>query len=75
LRRCWDKESREIPARCLFVLSLHCLLGCAIGELAGLSIGVSLGLAPWATIALATVLGFGSGYLLGLWPSPAMASL
>lgn len=48
--------------------TLHCLLGCAIGELAGLAIGVSLGLDPWATILLATVLGFASGYLLGLWP-------
>lgn len=48
--------------------TLHCLLGCAIGELAGLAIGVSLGLEPWATILLATVLGFLSGYLLGLWP-------
>jgi hypothetical protein len=48
--------------------TLHCLTGCAIGELAGLSIGVSLGLNPWATMALATVLGFVSGYTLGLWP-------
>lgn len=48
--------------------TLHCLMGCAIGELAGLSIGVTLGFPPWATIALATVLGFASGYLLGLWP-------
>jgi hypothetical protein len=48
--------------------TLHCLLGCAIGELAGLMIGVSLGFDPWMTITLATVLGFASGYTLGLWP-------
>lgn len=48
--------------------TLHCLIGCAVGELAGLSIGVGLGFEPWATILLATVLGFMSGYLLGLWP-------
>ncbi len=48
--------------------TLHCLTGCAIGELAGLVIGVSLGFPPWATIALATVLGFVSGYTLGLRP-------
>ncbi len=48
--------------------TVHCLLGCAIGELAGLMIGVSLGFDPWATIALATVLGFASGYVLGLVP-------
>jgi hypothetical protein len=47
---------------------VHCLTGCAIGELAGLVIGVSLGLNPWTTIALATFLGFVSGYTLGLLP-------
>ncbi|MBL8276379.1 MAG: DUF4396 domain-containing protein [Pelomonas sp.] len=48
--------------------TLHCLTGCAIGEWVGLAIGVSLGLNPWATMALATALGFASGYTLGLWP-------
>lgn len=48
--------------------TIHCLSGCAIGEFAGLAIGVSLGLNPWATMALATALGFASGYTLGLWP-------
>lgn len=48
--------------------TLHCLTGCAIGELAGLAIGVTLGFNPWATMALATVLGFASGYALGLRP-------
>jgi len=48
--------------------TLHCLTGCAIGEFAGLAIGVTLGLNPWATMALATVLGFASGYALGLRP-------
>lgn len=48
--------------------TLHCLTGCAIGEFAGLAIGVSLGLGPWVTMTLATVLGFISGYALGLLP-------
>lgn len=48
--------------------TLHCLTGCAIGEWFGLAIGVTLGLNPWITMALATVLGFTSGYTLGLWP-------
>ena len=48
--------------------TLHCLTGCAIGELAGLMIGVTLGFSPWTTMALATVLGFASGYTLGLVP-------
>jgi len=46
----------------------HCLVGCAIGEWIGLAIGVSISLNPWATMALATVLGFIGGYTFGLWP-------
>lgn len=48
--------------------TIHCLTGCAVGEFIGLAIGVSLGLNPWATMALATAMGFASGYTLGLWP-------
>ncbi len=48
--------------------TLHCLTGCAVGELVGLAIGVSLGWSAWATMSLATVLAFASGYTLGLWP-------
>ena len=48
--------------------TLHCLTGCVIGEVAGLAIGVTLGLAPWQTIALATVLAYLSGFTLGVLP-------
>jgi hypothetical protein len=47
---------------------LHCLTGCAIGEFVGLVIGVSVGMGPWTTMALATLLGFVSGYSLSLIP-------
>ena len=49
-------------------ITLHCLSGCAIGELTGLSIGVGFGWAPKASIALAIVLSFVSGYAMTLWP-------
>jgi len=49
-------------------VTLHCLTGCAIGELAGLSIGVSLGWTPPATITLAVILSFVSGFSLTLLP-------
>ena len=55
-------------ARLTTSATLHCLLGCAIGEFAGLAIGVAAGLGPWPTLALATVLGFISGYLFSLVP-------
>lgn len=46
----------------------HCLTGCVIGEVTGLAIGVTLGFPIWATIALATVLAYVSGFTLGLVP-------
>jgi len=46
--------------------TLHCLTGCAIGEVLGMVIGTSFGLPPAATIVLAVVLAFAFGYALTL---------
>ena len=48
--------------------TLHCLTGCAIGEVLGMVIGTALGWGNVATIALAVVLAFMFGYLLTLRP-------
>jgi Domain of unknown function (DUF4396) len=48
--------------------TLHCLTGCAIGEIAGLIIGTALGLGNLATIALAVGLAFLFGYTLSTLP-------
>ena len=48
--------------------TLHCLTGCAIGEVLGMVIGTALGWGNAATIALAVVLAFFFGYLLTLIP-------
>ncbi|HKP21233.1 MAG TPA: DUF4396 domain-containing protein, partial [Thermoleophilaceae bacterium] len=48
--------------------TLHCLTGCAIGEVAGVAIGTALGWSNEATIALAIVLAFVFGYSLTSWP-------
>lgn len=48
--------------------TLHCLTGCAIGEITGLIIGTLLGLGVVATIALAVGLAFLFGYSLSLLP-------
>ena len=48
--------------------TLHCLTGCAIGEVAGVAIGTALGLANAPTIALGIVLAFVFGYSLTSWP-------
>jgi hypothetical protein len=50
------------------VATLHCLLGCAIGETAGLVIGTALGWGNGATIALAVALAFLSGFALTAIP-------
>lgn len=44
--------------------TLHCLTGCAIGEVLGMVIGTWLGLPIWGTVVLAVALAFFFGYLL-----------
>jgi len=44
--------------------TLHCLTGCAIGEVLGMIIGTALGFSDWGTVALAVVLAFLFGYSL-----------
>jgi len=48
--------------------TLHCLTGCAIGEVLGLVIGTALGWHDVATVALAVALAFVFGYSLTLLP-------
>ena len=54
--------------RIAFIATLHCLMGCAIGEVAGLWIGTALGWGNAATIALAVTLAFISGFALTALP-------
>ena len=48
--------------------TLHCLTGCAIGEILGMLIGTALGFSNWATVALAVALAFFFGYALTSLP-------
>ncbi len=48
--------------------TLHCLTGCAIGEILGLIIGTALGLSTGVTILLAVSLAFLFGYALSTLP-------
>ena len=48
--------------------TIHCLTGCAIGEVLGMFIGTALHWSNFATIALAIVLAFIFGYSLTLIP-------
>jgi|SRR5215211_3376985 len=48
--------------------TLHCLTGCAIGEVAGMAVGTALGFSDLGTILLAVALAFLFGYTLTSLP-------
>ena len=48
--------------------TLHCLTGCAIGEVTGMAIGTALGFSDFQTIVLAVALAFVFGYSLTSLP-------
>jgi hypothetical protein len=48
--------------------TLHCLTGCAIGEIAGMAIGTALGLGNFPTVVLSIALAFIFGYGLTSLP-------
>ena len=54
--------------RLAFSATVHCLTGCAIGEVLGMVIGTALGWGNLATIALAVILAFLFGYALTMIP-------
>jgi hypothetical protein len=54
--------------RTAFQATIHCLTGCAIGEVLGLVIATALGWHDLPSIVLAVVLAFGFGYGLTLRP-------
>ena len=54
--------------RVALMATIHCLTGCAIGEIAGMVIGTALGWGNIQTIALAVVLAFTTGYAFTMIP-------
>ena len=69
-----DHHHHELPTsgRALdavaFSATLHCLTGCAIGEVTGMVLGTALGFSEWGTVALAVALAFLFGYSLTSLP-------
>ena len=55
--------------------TLHCLIGCGVGEAAGLVIGIALAWGAVATIALAVVLAYVCGFAMALVPVMKQARL
>ncbi len=61
-------HTTESLNRVAFSATVHCLTGCAIGEVLGMIIGTALGWGDWETIVLAIVLAFVFGYALTMAP-------
>jgi Domain of unknown function (DUF4396) len=59
---------RESLNRAAVQATVHCLTGCAIGEVLGMVIATALDLGDAASVALAVVLAFVFGYALTLRP-------
>jgi len=64
-----DPHAQDLTTKKMAVsATLHCLTGCAIGEITGLVIGLLIGLSTAATIGLAVILAFLFGYALSTVP-------
>ncbi|HSS05292.1 MAG TPA: DUF4396 domain-containing protein [Solirubrobacterales bacterium] len=69
-----DHRHHEMPAEgaaltaVAISATLHCLTGCAIGEIAGMAIGTAAGFSNLGTIVLSIVLAFVFGYSLTSLP-------
>jgi hypothetical protein len=61
-------ETGSALTRTAITATLHCLTGCAIGEVLGMIIGTALGWGDWPTIALAVALAFLFGYSFTITP-------
>jgi len=59
--------SRDLT-RTAISATLHCLTGCAIGEVGGLAVATALGWSDGVSIALSIALAFAFGYLLTMLP-------
>jgi hypothetical protein len=63
-----DGRPAQSLNRLAFSATVHCLTGCAIGEVLGMVIGTALGWGNVATIALSVILAFAFGYSLTMLP-------
>jgi hypothetical protein len=63
-----QRPSAQSLTRLAVSATLHCLTGCAIGEVLGMVIGTALGWSDLATIVLAVALAFVFGYAFTIGP-------
>ena len=63
-----EQHSEQSLNRLAFSATIHCLTGCAIGEVLGMVIGTALGWGNGETIVLSIALAFLFGYSLTMVP-------
>ena len=63
-----DRPTGRALTRLAVSATLHCLTGCAVGEVLGMVVGTALGWSDLQTIALAVGLAFLFGYSFTIWP-------
>ena len=63
-----DHVEEQSQTKLAFSATLHCLLGCGIGEVVGIIIGTALVMTNTSTLILAVSLGFVFGFILGMRP-------
>jgi hypothetical protein len=68
LSRAMEHQPATSLTRNAFDATIHCLTGCAIGEVLGLVISTALGWHDLPSILIAIVLAFGFGYGLTIGP-------
>lgn len=59
-----EKDTKKLA----FKTTLHCVMGCGIGDTAGIIIGTVLSWSVFPTMVLAVILGFIGGYSLTMIP-------
>jgi uncharacterized protein DUF4396 len=62
------RHGSDSPTRSAIQATLHCLTGCAIGEILGMVLAAALGLGNTLTIVVSVTLAFAFGYALTLGP-------
>jgi len=61
-------EENSNTFKLAFSATLHCLIGCRLGEVGGMIIGTALTMSNHSTMILAIILGFVGGFGLGVVP-------
>ena len=64
----YTAEENSNTFKLAFSATLHCLIGCGLGEVAGMVIGTTLVMSNHSTMILAIILGFVGGFGLGVVP-------